>query len=123
MTVSQLSFEDTPSPDVAAGERVQADRSTRRPVLIFFHSAVIWLLVGSALGLVASLKFTFPDWLTSQAFWTFGRVRTAHLNAVAYGWASMALSGVAVWMIPRLRMRERRDSITPPPPRKERGQG
>jgi len=102
MIAPPLSYEDSPSPDVAVGERVAADRSTRRPVLLFFHSAVIWLLVGSVFGLVASLKFTFPDWLTSQAFWTFGRVRTAHLNAVAYGWASMALIGVAVWMIPRL---------------------
>jgi cytochrome c oxidase cbb3-type subunit I len=94
--------EDTPPPDVAATERVAADRSTRGPVLLFFHSAMIWLLVGSLLGLVASLKFTFPDWLTGQALWTFGRVRAAHLNAVAYGWASMALIGVAVWMLPRL---------------------
>jgi cytochrome c oxidase cbb3-type subunit 1 len=102
VTAPPLAREDSPSPDVAASERVAADRSTGRPVLLFFHSAVIWLLVGSLLGLAASLKFTFPDWLTSQAFWTFGRVRTAHLNAVAYGWASMALIGVAVWMIPRL---------------------
>jgi len=102
MTAPSRPYTDSPAPDVAASERVAADRSTRRPVLLFFHSAVIWLLIGSLLGLVASLKFTFPDWLTGQALWTFGRVRTAHLNAVAYGWASMALIGVAVWMIPRL---------------------
>ncbi|MEK7667399.1 MAG: cbb3-type cytochrome c oxidase subunit I [Gemmatimonadota bacterium] len=102
MTALPLVFEDTPPPEVAASERVAADRSTRQPVLLFFHSAVTWLVIGSVMGLVASLKFQFPDWLTSQAMWTFGRVRTAHLNAVAYGWASMALVGVAVWMIPRL---------------------
>jgi cytochrome c oxidase cbb3-type subunit 1 len=102
MSALPLLYEDTPPPEVAAGERVAADRSTRRPVLLFFHTAVVWLLVGSLLGLVASLKFTYPDWLAGQAFWTFGRVRAAHLNAVAYGWASTALIGVAVWMVPRL---------------------
>lgn len=102
MTALPLVLEDTPPPEVAASERVAADRSTRQPVLLFFHSAVAWLVIGSVMGLVASLKFQFPDWLTSQAMWTFGRVRTAHLNAVAYGWASMALVGVTVWMVPRL---------------------
>jgi cytochrome c oxidase cbb3-type subunit 1 len=102
MTSIPLVYEDTPPPQVAAGERIEADRSARRPVLLFLHSAVVWLLVGSVLGLVASLKFQFPDWLAGQAAWTFGRVRAAHLNVVAYGWASMALVGIAVWMIPRL---------------------
>lgn len=93
---------DSPPPDIAMAERVAADESTRRPVLLFFHSAVVWLVIGSLFGLAASLKFQFPDWLTGQAALTFGRVRTVHLNAVAYGWAGMSLIGLAVWMIPRL---------------------
>ena len=95
-------YEDSPPADVALADRVSADKSTRQPVLIFFHSAVIWLLVGSVFGLLASLKFQFPDWLTGEAALTFGRLRTVHLNAVVYGWTSMALIGMAVWMIPRL---------------------
>ncbi len=51
---------------------------------------------------MAALKFQFPDWLTGSAMLTFGRVRTVHLNAVIYGWTSMALIGIVVWMIPRL---------------------
>lgn len=102
MTATPLVYEDSPPPDVALTERVAADRSTRGPVLLFFHSAVVWLVIGSVFGLLASLKFQFPDWLTDQAAWTFGRVRTVHLNAVAYGWTSMALIGMAIWMIPRL---------------------
>ena len=43
-----------------------------------------------------------PELLTSAGWLTFGRVRTAHLNAVNYGWASLALIGVALWIIPRL---------------------
>ncbi|HQZ07904.1 MAG TPA: cbb3-type cytochrome c oxidase subunit I, partial [Burkholderiaceae bacterium] len=37
-----------------------------------------------------------------QAWLTFGRIRTIHLNAVAYGWAPMAGLGVALFIIPRL---------------------
>jgi cytochrome c oxidase cbb3-type subunit 1 len=95
-------YEDTPPADVALADRVAADRSTRGPVLLFFHSAVVWLVVGSLAGLLASLKFQFPDWLASQPALTFGRLRTVHLNAVVYGWTSMALIGTIVWMIPRL---------------------
>ena len=102
MTSVPLVYADTPAPEVALEERVAADRSTRGPVLLFFHSAVAWLIVGSLLGLAASLKFQFPDWLTGQAALTFARLRVAHLNAVAYGWTGMALLGIAIWMVPRL---------------------
>ena len=47
-------------------------------------------------GLIASLKMHLPDWLVGEAVLTFGRVRPAHLNVVAYGWASMAGRGVSV---------------------------
>jgi cytochrome c oxidase cbb3-type subunit 1 len=88
------------SEDVEA--RRVADVSSRGPVLAFATSAVFWLVVGSLLGLVASLKMTFPDWLVSNAALTFGRVRPLHLNLVIYGWASMAGIAVALWLTPRL---------------------
>jgi cytochrome c oxidase cbb3-type subunit 1 len=102
VTSTALMYVDTPPPEVAARERVAADQSTRLPVLLFFHSAIAWLLVGSIVGLMASLKFQDPDWLTGNAALTFARLRVVHLNAVAYGWAGMALIGIAVWMVPRL---------------------
>ncbi len=92
-----------PSPDaVEAGWRERVDRSTRAPVIAFVASGTFWLLVGSALALVASLKFQLPDWLTQQGWLTFGRVRPAHLNTVIYGWVSMAGMGIATWLWARL---------------------
>jgi cytochrome c oxidase cbb3-type subunit 1 len=82
-----------------------ADVSSREPVLAFLRWAIVWLVVGSILGLTASLKLTFPDWLASSAALTFGRIRPLHLNLVAYGWGSMAAVAVALWMIPRLAKR------------------
>lgn len=78
------------------------DASCRRPVLLFLVSALVWLLVGSGLALVASIKLHAPDFLGGWEWLTFGRVRTAHLNAVAYGWSAMAALGVLLWLYPRL---------------------
>ncbi len=83
-------------------ERARADASTAPLVFFFFCCAMVWLLVASAAGLTASIKLHEPDWLVQQAWLSFGRIRTIHLNAVAYGWAPMAGLGVALFIIPRL---------------------
>jgi cytochrome c oxidase cbb3-type subunit I len=82
--------------------RLRADASSRQVAIRAFAFAVIWLLIGSVFGMVASLKLHMPDWLVSNPALTFGRIRSAHLNAMAYGWASSAMLGVSVWIIPRL---------------------
>ena len=87
---------------VEAKERQALDQSCRRASLYLICSSVLWLLVGSAAGLVASLKFHQPELLVEQAWLTFGRLRPFHLNIVAYGWSSMAGMGVALWLMPRL---------------------
>jgi cytochrome c oxidase cbb3-type subunit 1 len=82
--------------------RAIADRSSAFPAFVLIACAAVWLLVASAAGLVSSLKLHMPDFLTQSAWLTFGRLRTIHLNAVAYGWAPMGLLGLATWMLPRL---------------------
>lgn len=81
---------------------MRTDAAGRRPVLVAFMTAIVWLLAGSVFGEVASIKLHAPDWLTGAAWLTFGRVRPAHLNAMIYGWASLAMIGIALWIIPRL---------------------
>lgn len=82
--------------------RSTADRSSRTPVLWWLSSSIVWLLLGSLFGVIAAVKLHLPDWLVTDATLTFGRIRPAHLNVVAYGWASMAGVGVGLWLIPRL---------------------
>ena len=82
--------------------RARADASTAPVVFFFLCCALMWLLVASAAGLTASIKLHQPDWLTGSAWLTFGRIRTIHLNAVAYGWAPMAGLGISLFVIPRL---------------------
>lgn len=83
-------------------DRALADRATAVPVFVLFTFAVVWLLLASAAGLLGSIKLHAPDLLVDQAWLTFGRLRTMHLNLVAYGWAPMGLLGLVVWLLPRL---------------------
>ena len=92
--------QDVPDDELAA--RARADQSTAPLVFVFFCCAFVWLIVASAAGLVSSIKLHEPDWLAGYAWLTFGRIRSIHLNAVAYGWTPMAGLGVALFVIPRL---------------------
>jgi cytochrome c oxidase cbb3-type subunit 1 len=86
--------------EIAARDR--ADRSSALPAFVLLGCAVVWLMVASLAGLLSSYKLHNPDVLTGYGWLTFGRLRTVHLNAVAYGWAPMGLLGLAMWMLPRL---------------------
>ncbi|HET9679811.1 MAG TPA: cbb3-type cytochrome c oxidase subunit I [Gammaproteobacteria bacterium] len=83
-------------------ERLVLDRSSKVPTLLWIGSSVVWLLLGSIVGVLVSLKMHMPELLVDEAVLTFGRIRPAHLNLVAYGWTSMAGVGVGIWLIPRL---------------------
>ncbi|MFN7145649.1 MAG: cbb3-type cytochrome c oxidase subunit I [Myxococcota bacterium] len=84
-----------------AGRRA-LDLGGRTVTLFCFVTALFWLLAGSVFGDAASLKLQLPDWLGNIGAGTFGRLRTAHLNAMIYGWASLAMLGVSCWLVPRL---------------------
>lgn len=83
-------------------ERAAADRSSALVCFVFLSCAVVWLVAGSLAGLTSSIKLHEPDWLVQQAWLTFGRIRTIHLNIIAYGWAPMCAFGIANWLLPRL---------------------
>src|SRR6059036_1437762 len=96
-----------PAVSAAAGdteqlERAYIDASTRVPVLMFYTSAIAWLIVGTVLAMVVSFKLHSPDLLSGISFLTWGRLRPAHMNVMVYGWASMAGMGTAVWLMARL---------------------
>lgn len=86
----------------SARERRAIDSSCRVPVLYLTTSAVFWLLVGSVLAIIASIKLHSPYFLTGSPELTFGRVRMAHLQAVGIGWAGLAVMAASVWLMCRL---------------------
>src|ERR1700738_2255020 len=93
---------DIPTSDVDQIERALIDASTRVPVLMFYTSAIVWLLIGTFLAMFVSFKMHAPDMLSNVSYLTWGRVRPAHVNIMVYGWASMAAMGTAIWLMARL---------------------
>lgn len=63
-------------------------------------SATFWLLLTTAIGLLLSFKFPYPDWATSP-YLSFGRLRAIHTNGTFYGWATIALVGCALFVAAR----------------------
>jgi cytochrome c oxidase cbb3-type subunit I len=88
--------------DVDRVERALIDASTRLPVLVFYTSAIAWLLLATFLGVLTSFKMHAPGFLADVSFLTWGRIRPAHLNAIIYGWGSMAGMGTSLWLMARL---------------------
>src|SRR5256714_9104241 len=96
-----------PAVSAAAGdaeqyERALIDASTRVPVLMFYASAVVWLLIGTLLANFVFFKLHSPDWLSNIDFLTWGRLRPVLINIIIYGWASMVAMGTAIWLMARL---------------------
>ncbi|PTY06603.1 hypothetical protein DB347_11225 [Opitutaceae bacterium EW11] len=92
----------TSSEAVKRAELSEIDASTKIPALFFLCSALGWILIGTIFALIASFKMHTPGFLGDAEWLTFGRVRTAHLNAVIYGWASNASFLVIIWLMARL---------------------
>ncbi len=88
--------------DVEQVERALIDASTRVPVLAFYTSSIIWLLIGTILAGFASFKLHSPDLLAGIGPLTWGRVRPAHMNVMVFGWASMVGIGTSIWLMARL---------------------
>lgn len=101
-TPSQPSAAATPEAGPAALAPALIDSYCRLPLVVLFLSAGIWLLIASAFGLIASIKFHAPGFLADHAWLTYGRVRPTGTDAMLYGFCVQAGLGVALWMLARL---------------------
>ena len=99
---SALSPATDPEPSTAPALLAEIDQSCRAPVLALFGCGLVWLLAGTVLAELASLKMHWPDFLADTDWLTFGRVRPAHLNAMVFGFASECAIGIALWLMCRL---------------------
>ena len=77
-----------------------ADPAAVRVAYEYVASATLWLLVGTATGLLTAWKLNWPDSL-AVSWLSFGRLRPIHTNTVFWGWSSMALVGLALYVVPR----------------------
>lgn len=91
--------------------RADIDRSLRHPVMFFFTSGALWLLVAVLLGFASSFKSHSPDFLGDAGWATTGRLSLAHQNILLYGWACQAAFGAIIWLMARLCRKESKHSI------------
>jgi cytochrome c oxidase cbb3-type subunit 1 len=79
------------------------DASGRLPVLLLLGSALLWLVVASGFGLLASLNFHQPSLLADCPFFTYGHRASAAWAAMLFGFGGNAVLGITLWMFARLR--------------------
>ncbi|MGH6679871.1 MAG: cbb3-type cytochrome c oxidase subunit I, partial [Bradyrhizobium sp.] len=79
---------------------VTDDPALGRVFAAYIVSATIWLVFTTAVGLLVSFKFAYPDFATAPAL-SFGRLRAIHTNGTFYAWASQALIGLALFIAAR----------------------
>ena len=91
--------DDNAAPPASSAE---IDASCRIPVLLLLVKAASWLLLGSILHMVATLKFHSPGFLADCPWLTYGRVHPAATNAFIYGFAVQAGLGVMLWLMAHL---------------------
>jgi cytochrome c oxidase cbb3-type subunit 1 len=67
-----------------------------------FAGAAAWLLLGSLLALLDSIKLHSPGLLSSSPMLTYGRVHAAADTALLYGFGVPSALGVGLWLLCRL---------------------
>lgn len=81
-----------------AQNRPTIDPALSRLVLAYIGCAVAWLVFGTTVGEYLGIKFVSPD--VDQISWlSFGRLRPVHTNAVFWGWSSLAMIGLAYYVV------------------------
>ncbi len=70
-------------------------------ILWYLGCAVFWLVLGTTIGEYLGIKFTAPD-IDHISWLSFGRLRPVHTNMVFWGWASLAMLGLAYYVVPRV---------------------
>jgi cytochrome c oxidase cbb3-type subunit 1 len=78
------------------------DASCLVPLLALSGGAALWLVIGSVLAMIASIKFHAPGFLADCPWLTYGRVQPAADDALLYGFCIPAALGVMLWIFARL---------------------
>ena len=82
----------------AAYRLFQADDSAARNFMVV---SALWLVFGTAMGLLLAIEFVFPDFMSWLPF-VFSRLRQEHTNTVMFGFLSTGMIGLWYYVLPRL---------------------
>jgi len=84
-----------------AQQRPAVDPDLARLILWYIGAAIFWLVFGTTIGEYLGIKFSAPD-IDHFSWLSFGRLRPVHTNAVFWGWATLAMLGLAYYVVPRV---------------------
>lgn len=79
----------------------EVDRSFRLVAPFFAAKAGFWLVIGTLLSLLASVKLHGPGMMAGQAWLTYGRLLPAGWDVLVYGFAGQAGMAVGLWLVAR----------------------
>lgn len=79
---------------------IETSPKLRKLVVYFIGASVFWLIFGTLIGQYAGMKFVWPE-MEHISWLSFGRIRPVHTNAVFWGWASLAMVGLAYFVVSR----------------------
>lgn len=86
-------------------ELIDEDQQLTHLFLAYSATAAFWLILGTLTGLYLALRFLVPDF--GIASWlSFGRLRPVHTNVLFWGWTSLAMLGLAIYVVPRTSQRQ-----------------
>ncbi len=81
----------------------QLDELVNFPLVrLWLYWGMFWLLLAPTFGVMASVLFSFPDYLGPSEYLTFGRLRPVHVNGVIFGAFSTLFFGLCYYLVPRL---------------------
>jgi cytochrome c oxidase cbb3-type subunit 1 len=79
---------------------IDEDFSLTRLVYSYIACSSFWLVFGTLVGEYIGIRLAFPD-LGVHPWLSFGRLRPIHTNVVFWGWASLAMIALAIYVVPR----------------------
>ena len=103
MTQDNRSGRPQGRPPEGDGRVSRGEASLRGPFLLFFVSAVVWLLAASVLGVISALDLgSMVGVLRDCAWFTPGRIATAQQDLFIYGWGFNAFFALNLWLLAQL---------------------
>jgi cytochrome c oxidase cbb3-type subunit I len=80
----------------------EIDRSARFPLLLMLVPSVKWAVLGLLLLGLGGLQLAFPDLFRGMAWLTYGRVQSAGMSALVYGFGIQSGLAALFWVVARL---------------------
>ena len=91
-------------PKTKIDEMIDEDHRLTNLIFSYLVSATFWLIFGTLVGLYLAIRFIYPDF--GVVSWlSFGRLRPIHTNVVFWGWTSLAMIALALYVVPRTSQR------------------